>query len=189
MDDLAALVTQLDQDYLAATESLTDEQRGVVLAWQRTNREYRAIQRFVRRGLGDSTIRSQAKQLAQMIAIGRTKRPLSVWRGARSVTAAFGGPIRGQDARRRLTASGFLAVTADRQVALKEFAQPPGAGGPLLMNVQIPAGFSSLWVAGAGASKFRYQCELLLPDQTVGILSNIHYRERVPTATLRVVNH
>lgn len=82
------------------------------------------------------------------------------FRGQRSMNRVFGGrPRVGAE----LEAESFFSTTIQRDVAVREFTVRPGPGGPVLLEISLPAGASALWVPPVGDPALAYQGELLLP--------------------------
>ncbi len=164
-----ALLARLDAAFAAQRAALSARQREVVRLWQRTDREYEAIQAVARggAGLGRLSRREIAialenqRELDLAIRTGRLPSELRVYRGVRSLRRTFGvdDPDAVEDG--PTSFRGFTAASVFRRVALEEFTAPAGA----LMEIALPAGAPALWVAGAGSWRLRRQGELLLPNR------------------------
>lgn len=185
--DLEDLAEQLDADFAGLNNRLTPQERATIKAWQRTDREYRAIQELLRtRKIVDSRAEQQAIQLATLIRAGDTKRPLTVWRGIRSVHNTYQGGIN-PGVRRRF--QGLTSVTLNYHIALNEFTKPTGPGGPALLRIELPTGTPALWVAGAGHPRKRRQYELLLANRTLYTINSINYAEHESIPVLGIEVH
>lgn len=84
-------------------------------------------------------------------------------RGQRSLDRTFGGPPQIGQA---FEVDSFLSTSIHRYVAVEEFTEPPGPGGPVLLEIAAPAGTRALWVPPVGDPALAYQCELILPRRT-----------------------
>lgn len=167
-DEEEAVLARLDAAFAEQKVALSARQVAVVRAWQRTDREYEAIQAVTR---GQSNLGSRSVPLGQAVEMqqtlddavrtGRLAFALSVYRGVRSVRRTFGVDDPDAVAHRPTLFRGFTAASVFRRVALEEFTTPTGA----LMEIALPAGTPALWVAGVGSARLRRQGELLLPDR------------------------
>jgi len=112
------------------------------------------------------------------------------WRGIRSASNAFGVPtgelssLAGQTLRPR----GLLAVTVRRAIAVDQFTVPPLSGGPVLVELRIPAGTPAAWISLAGAPALRGQHELLLRSRTRLEFGELTYDDDLPILSAEVVN-
>jgi len=184
MTDPHALAAQLDEDYQSVLEDLIPTDTALILEWQKTTRLYQRIQDYLRHGYGDPRAQASADQLADLIDRGHTRRPITAWRGVRSVGATFGNPPPQVGDTYRFI--GLVAASLDRHIAITEFTTPAGPGGAALFCLDIPIGTPSLWVAAAGNPAFRYQYELLLLSGTMATITAIEYAGTIPTISMRV---
>ncbi|HVA03757.1 MAG TPA: ADP-ribosyltransferase [Acidimicrobiales bacterium] len=97
-------------------------------------------------------MRSIVGGLNELLKRWRTSEPLMVYRGLRSRTGLALDP--------NLESRSFLSITIARDVALGEFTVPGGPGGPVLLEISVPAGTPGVWVPALGDPA--YQSELLL---------------------------
>jgi hypothetical protein len=156
---------------------LSARQLHAIRTWQRTDRSYGLVQGIMRGDVDPASLsptdRAHALELiadlAEAIASGRTTRPVTVYRGIRSLSNTF--KVDRPDALPRYPAplDGFSATSIHREIAATEFVTAAGA----VLELDVPAGMRALWVAGAGDEQFRYQGELLLDDQLRLAISDV----------------
>jgi hypothetical protein len=185
-----ALLARLDRAFAYQRAALTARQLKVVRLWQRTDREYEAIQ-AVARGPADPRVLSPQqlmravewrRELYRAIRTGRLPYDLTVYRGVRSLQRTFG--VHDADAIEDGPTSfrGFTATSVLRRVALEEFTAPAGA----LMEIAVSAGTPVLWVAGVGSRRLRRQGELLLPDSVTAQLAGRRREEGLAILAMEV---
>lgn len=167
-EDLAARLSAATR---TVTASLTMEERAVIRRYQARDRTYELVAAVLRGQLTSDDLTAENAELVSGIIdalIPATNRwrlpePLRVYRGQRRSSRVVGsGPSIG----RVLIADTFVSTTIYRQVAIDEFTQPPGPGGPALLEIAAPAGTAGLWLPPAGDPDLAYQGELLLPRET-----------------------
>jgi hypothetical protein len=169
-EDLAARLTEAAH---VVSDALTSDEVAVIRRYQGLDRTYELVSAVVRGLRSPSALTAaEAEVVARIIDVlpvsiarWRTPEPLRVYRGQRSVTRLFGS---GSRSGRVLEAESFLSTTIFRNVALDEFASPPGPGGPALLELAVAAGTHALWLPPVGDPALAYQGELLL-DQTTRV--------------------
>lgn len=150
-----------------AIAAMTAQERAALVEWQRSDRTYESVQRFLRTGRGSQRVEQLADVLTSAVNRGRLARDVTLWRGMRSSLRTFG------IASTRLAELvgvtkpmlGLFAASASRHVAIGHFTLPALAGGPALMEAHVSAGTHAAWVSGAGDPRLRHQAELLLGDR------------------------
>ncbi|AOE44923.1 capsid morphogenesis protein [Gordonia phage Twister6] len=180
----------LDAEYAADVAELTWTERDIVEAWQRDDRTYDEFQKAARGESDDPYLMEQAEELDELVRRHRLRQPVQAYRGVRDTRKVFGvdntdlAGLVGEE----LSLAGFFGTSLDRQVSLEEFTRPPLGGGPVLMEVLIPAGVRALWVSLAGDDRMRYQRELLLPSFVRVTVVDVDYADGVPVIRVRVAS-
>lgn len=165
------LAKRLAESARTVTASLTEEEVEAVRRYQGRDRTYELVAAVLRNPRSSDDLTEEQADLVDRIvrvlsaATRRWRTPASmpVYRGQRSLDQVFGaGPRVG----RTIQPATFLSTSIFRDVALEEFAAPPGPGGPALFEVVVPGGTQGLWLPPIGDPELGYQGELLLPRRT-----------------------
>lgn len=165
------LVARLTESAQTATASMTADEVEAVRRYQARDRTYELVAAVLRDPKSSDDLSEEQADLVDTIVrilSAATRRwrvpvPVAVYRGQRSLGRVFGaGPRVG----RTIQPATFLSTSISRDVALEEFAAPPGPGGPALFEVAVPAGTQGLWLPPIGDPELAYQGELLLPRRT-----------------------
>ena len=139
------LAERLAESARTATASLTAEEVEAVRRYQARDRTYELVAAVLRNPKSSDDLTEEQADLVDRIvrllsaATRRWRTPASmpVYRGQRSLDQVFGaGPRVG----RTIQPTTFLSTSVYRDVALEEFAAPPGPGGPALLELVVPAG-------------------------------------------------
>ncbi|MCK9249929.1 MAG: hypothetical protein M0P31_13275 [Solirubrobacteraceae bacterium] len=181
----------MDEAFADQRARLTREQFAAVREWQRTDRFYEQVQGLVRGTLAvDATsasyaaLRHRAELLDDAIDSPRTTRPLTVYRGVRSLRWTFGeadpAAVRGP----QRTFEGYTAASVLRSVAVDEFVGPAGA----LLELEVPPGIPALWVAGLGDPRLRRQGEVLFPVELPVQITGVRHDDDLVVLSVQVVN-
>jgi len=167
-EDLAARLTE---DARGVTEAFTAEEVAAIRRYQGLDRTYALVAEVLRNpGSADDLTDEQADVVDTIVRVlsAATRRwrvpvPVQVFRGQRSLARVFGAEAR---VGRTIQPAMFLSTSISRDVAVQEFAAPPGPGGAALFEVSVPAGTRGLWLPPIGDPALAYQGELLLPRRT-----------------------
>lgn len=165
------LVARLTESAQTATASMTADEVEAVRRYQARDRTYELVAAVLRDPKSSDDLSEEQADLVDTIvrmlsAVTRRWRvpvPVAVYRGQRSLDQVFGAEPR---VGRTIQPATFLSTSISRDVALEEFAAPPGSGGPALFEVTVPAGTQGLWLPPIGDPELAYQGELLLPRRT-----------------------
>lgn len=144
----------VEEAFRGQRDRLTARQLAAIRIWQRTDRSYELVQGLLRGTIDVETLsraeRAHAERLTDdlgdAIECGRTSRPLTVYRGIRSLRRTFGVDRAGQLPKQPDPFRGFTATSIHRDVAVTEFTTTSGA----ILEIEVPEGTRALWVAGAG---------------------------------------
>lgn len=167
-NELAELLTESAR---TVTASLTAAEVEAVRRYQGRDRTYELVAAVLRNPKSsDDLTEEQADLVGRIVrtlsaATRRWQAPVSMpgYRGQRSLDQVLGaGPRVG----RTIQPATFLSTSIYRDVALEEFAAPPGPGGSALFEVLVPGGTQGLWLPPIGDPELAYQGELLLPRRT-----------------------
>lgn len=165
------LAERLAESARTVTASLTADEVEAVRRYQGRDRTYELVAAVLRNPKSSDDLTEEQADLVDRIvrllsaATRRWRTPFSmpVYRGQRSLDQVFGaGPRVG----RTIQPTTFLSTSIYRDVALEEFAAPPGPGGPALLELVVPAGTYGLWLPPIGDPELAYQGELLLSRRT-----------------------
>lgn len=167
-EDLAARLTE---DARAVTAAFTAEEVAAVRRYQGLDRTYALVAAVLRNpGTADDLTDEQADVVDTIVRVlsvatrrWRVSVPVKVFRGQRSLARVLGAEPR---VGRTIQPAMFLSTSISRDVAVREFAAPPGPGGAALFEVSVPAGTRGLWIPPIGDPELAYQGELLLPRRT-----------------------
>ncbi|HVA44224.1 MAG TPA: ADP-ribosyltransferase [Acidimicrobiales bacterium] len=159
-DDRAERLTQ--EVRRAVLPITTDAELAALRRYQALDRTYELVNQFLRgerqaedlSAVEAAEVRSIVMGLSELLKRWRTPEPLVVYRGLRSRTGLPLDP--------NLEAASFLSTTIARDVALAEFTVPSGPGGPVLLEISVPAGTPGVWAPALGDPALAYQGELLL---------------------------
>lgn len=184
-------VSVLDAEYAVVDEQLTDDGRRVIHEWQRDDRTYDEFQKAVRGKSDDPHMTEQADILDELVRRHRLNQPVRAYRGIRDARKVFG--LTNNDLAdlrdRRIELPGFFGTSVDREVAIAKFTRPPLGGGPVLIEVLIPAGTRALWVALSGDPTMKYQRELLLPSRVAFTVTDVDTAAELPAIHVTVLAH
>lgn len=144
---------------------------NLVRRYQATDRTYELVSGVLRGTLTyDDLDEDDADAIARIVTAlddlttrWDTPEPLTVYRGQRSIERTFDESPRPG---REFELDSFVSTSIHRHVALEEFTEPPGPGGPVLLKISAPAGTTGLWVPPVGDPTLAYQGELILPRLT-----------------------
>lgn len=176
-------IARLDREFSGWAGRLTAREREAIRIFQATDRRYEMVN-AVRRGLRPIESLSDAEAvmvervssgLDSAIEKGTLASSLRVWRGGRRAEPQLGVPpgriddIRGAE----ITLRGYFATSVRRQVALDEFTSRIRPEDSVLLEVIAPSGASAAWVSLAGDPTLRWQAELLLPDPTRILITEV----------------
>lgn len=165
------LATRLTAAARPVTESLAEEERAAIRRYQALDRTYELVAAVLRGQVSPDALPAEDAEAVTAIIDAltpatnrwRLPEPLRLYRGQRSSSRVR---------RTWMTVGGvgiadtFVSTTIYKQVAIDEFTQPPGPGGPILLDIDAPAGTPGLWLPPAGEPDLAYQGELLLPRET-----------------------
>jgi hypothetical protein len=104
-------------------------------------------------------------------------------RGIRSIRRTFGTIDPQAVVGRRERLAGYVATSALRRVALAEFTAADGA----LLEIAVPAGTNSLWIAGVGSPRLRRQAELLFGDRLHIDIVDCRHESDLPVLSIEVI--
>lgn len=129
-------------------------------------------------------VRTIVVSLDRLIRRWRTPEAALFYRGLRDAGHVLANT---PESRQVLTSRSFLSTTIFRDVAVREFTQPAGAGGAALLEIQIPEGTPALWVPPLGDPALAYQGELILPRGTELVVRSPHEEARILVIECEVV--
>jgi hypothetical protein len=142
---------------------VTEGERSALRRYQARDRTYELINRLLR-----FEVDPESFDLAQLEMVDETVSALDAlarrWQTPEALRVYRGLRRRDIDVLGRgvQPARSFLSTTLDRDIALAEFTVPPGASGPALMEIEVPAGTPAIWVPPVGDPILAYQQELIL---------------------------
>ncbi|MFT4189874.1 MAG: hypothetical protein QM621_15025 [Aeromicrobium sp.] len=180
---------KVDEDFRGWKKALRGSEIAAITAWQGTDRRYQRIQAAVS-GVGSASENGErlAEELLSSVLKGRVGRDLTLWRGIRSSISTFG--VDSSDLAsligRTLPADRFIAASLSRDVAIKEFTDPPLKGGPALLRLRVRSGTNAAWIAGAGDPALREQFEMLLRPGVLLKIEKVEYPEDVGVPVISV---
>lgn len=170
---------------------LTPRQLAAIRAWQRTDRSYELVQGVLRGTLDPATLTPDENRyvetliadLDRAIESSRVMRRVTVYRGIRSLRATFGVERADEVAAEPAPFKGYTAASIHRAVARIEFSSPAGA----LLEIELPAGTPTLWVASVGGDRLAYQGEVLLPDRLRLRVAGVRHAGHLPVLSMVVI--
>lgn len=170
-DPEQALAERLTEAARAVSESLTAFELAAIWRYQGLDRTYEVVAAVLRNPMSAEQLSDEQADLVDTIvrvlstATRRWRVPeaVQVYRGQRRLDRVFGAEDREG---RAIQPATFLATSIFRDLALQEFAAPPGPGGAALFEIAVPAGTPGLWLPPIGDPALAYQGELLLPRRT-----------------------
>lgn len=178
--------SHFDKLFAETVADLSPDDRALILEWQKTDRTYEKIQRYVRTGEGSAETPSQVAQLARLIGHTKVDQDVTVFRGVRNFKHTFGFSREDivQLLNSEVSSVGFTA-TSTRRVQAFEFTQPDR--GDALLKIRISKGTPALWVAGAGAEALKSQGEPLLGTLTKFKISGFRHVSGILEVDMEVI--
>lgn len=178
---------RLDDETLQWAAELSDEQRAAVVRWQGADRFYEQINAALRGETDDPEALDTADTL-----LGVVTHPLAgeytVWRGARSVEAAFDVAADRLEEliglREPLVR--FTSTSLDENVAINEFTKPQLKGGAVLMELALAPGVRAAWIPPIGDQEMAYQQELLLRPGMMQRIVDVVRADFIPIVRMEV---
>jgi len=178
---------RLDDETLQWAAELSDEQRAAVVRWQGADRFYEKINAALRGETDDPEPVDTADTL-----LGVVTHPLAgeyiVWRGARSVEAAFDVSADRLEEliglREPLVR--FTSTSLDENVAINEFTKPQLKGGAVLMELALAPGVRAAWIPPIGDQEMAYQQELLVRPGMMQRIVDVVRADFIPIVRMEV---
>lgn len=182
----------MDDAFADQTSRLTLAQRHAVREWQKTDRFYEQVQALARGTLNVDALppekydmlRRQLDRLDAAIRGGLTTSTTTVYRGIRSLRRTFGVASADELPEEPEPFRGYTAASVFRDIAVNEFTGSDGA----LLEIEVPAGTTALWVAGAGDPKLRRQGEVLFDTDLMVRVTGVRQDRDLLVVSMQVVN-
>ncbi len=167
-----------DREFKDWSETLSDEDKAVVASY--IDKGYQRINKAARgKAPMDEATAGEIERLKAVLARGRLKEPIVVWRWVRSAKRVD-IDLDTIQAGERWRDKGFTSTSLLRGAA-SEFG---GTKSPLLLRIELDVGQQGAYLNAAGPNAFAYQAEFLLPPSKY-VIVGVDKSGSIPVLTIR----